>query len=218
MQSIVSNPAGQQSQGMHGSYNAVDYVPTASDPYYYAPEDGTVTLVDNTDDDSCGKRLRIKGATGEHGFCHNDTIYVKVGQNVKRGHKLAKMGYTGYTQDAQGRDNTPGGTHVHWILNINGVWVYPPSKVNQSFVKLGTEGADDMTNKGDVINLFVHLLGREPDAKALKTWVGKPWGEVFKGIVHSPEYINRRARIQSALKGGSVQALKDKIINFVKGA
>lgn len=129
MQTISKNAI---TQGQHGQYNAVDIGPSP-DPYYYAPEDGIITVVDNVDDDTCGKRLKLKGATGEHGFCHNDTIYVSVGQTVKRGQKLAKMGYTGYTQP----DNVPAGTHVHWVLSINGVWVYPLSRVNEIFKKEG---------------------------------------------------------------------------------
>lgn len=129
MQTISQNPV---IQGKHGVYNAVDIGPYP-DPDYYAPEDGTVTVVDVVDDDSCGKRLKLRGATGEHGFCHNEAIYVKVGQEVKRGQKLARMGYTGYTEP----DNVPAGTHVHWILSKNGQWVYPPSLVNESFIKQG---------------------------------------------------------------------------------
>jgi hypothetical protein len=130
MQTISQNAITQRK---HGVYNAVDIGPSP-DPYYYAPEDGIVTLADViVGDTNCGKRLKLKGSTGEHGFCHNELIYVKVGQKVKRGQKLAKMGYTGLTDP----DNVPAGTHVHWILNINGVWIYPPSKVNQLFIKLG---------------------------------------------------------------------------------
>lgn len=142
-------------QGRHGAYNAVDIGPNP-DPYYYAPEDGTVTIVDVVDDDTCGKRLKVKGATGLHGFCHNSEIYVKVGQAVKRGQKLAKMGYTGYTQP----DNVPGGTHVHWILYRNGQYVYPPDFVNQPFIKLGaTTGEAIVKPTKDEINNAFNLLG-----------------------------------------------------------
>lgn len=130
MQTISQNPI---TQTQHGAYNAVDIGPSP-DPYYYAPEDGTITGVG--DSGTCGYRLGMDGSTGAHGFCHNSEIYVKVGDKVKRGQKLAKMGYTGYTQP----DDVPAGTHVHWVINRNGVYVYPPSLVNETFKK----GANDM--------------------------------------------------------------------------
>lgn len=128
MQLISLNPI---TQGRHGAYNAVD-IDNEPDPFYYAPEDGVVTVVDNVDDDTCGKRLKLRGAHGEHGFCHNDTILVKAGDAVLRGQKLAKMGYTGYTVP----DNVPAGAHVHWVLNRNGVWTYPLELVDEAFIKL----------------------------------------------------------------------------------
>lgn len=130
MQAISLNPI---TQGKHGPYNAVDY-DNSPDPDSYAPEDGVVTLVDSSDNDSCGKRLKLKGNTGEHGFCHIERFYVTQGQSVKRGQRLFKMGYTGYTEP-------PGeeGAHAHQVLEIDGVWVYPPSKINQTFIKLEEE-------------------------------------------------------------------------------
>lgn len=119
------------SQTQHTIYKAVDYSANP-DPIIYAPEDGKITLIDTSG--SCGKRMWMVGKTGRSGFCHIETYYVKLGQSVKRGQKLAKMGYTGYTIPSG-----PGGRHLHQVLYINGVYVYPPSKVNQSFIKLGDE-------------------------------------------------------------------------------
>lgn len=187
MQSISQNPI---TQGKHGAYNAVDIGPSP-DPYYYAPEDGIVTLADSVPGDTtCGKRLKLKGATGEHGFCHNDTIYVKVGQSVKRGQKLAKMGYTGLTDP----DNVPAGTHVHWILNINGLWVYPPSKVNQPFIKLGaTVSTDKLTlTEADALYLLAFGPKRHIDAAGRKATVGRPLMEQIQRLRRSAEYKKGR--------------------------
>lgn len=184
-------------QGQHGSYNAVDIGPRP-DPYYYAPENGTVTLVDDVDNDTCGKRLKVKGATGEHGFCHNATIYVKLGQKVKRGQKLAKMGYTGYTVP----DNIPAGTHVHWILNINGVWVYPPSRVNQSFIKLG--GAVNNTKpvsyyRANQISHAVLLRGMSL-AEFNKYHKGKTEKALFEAFRKSKEHANKEEFVKDNYK------------------
>lgn len=127
MQRISDNDV---TQGKHGAYNAVDIGPHP-DPDWYAPEDVTVTEIHTKDDNTCGKYIRLKGSTGVHTVCHNEKFYVKVGQKLSRGQKVARMGYTGYTEP----DNVPAGTHAHWILNIKGVWVYPLSKVNQKFIK-----------------------------------------------------------------------------------
>ena len=144
MQLISTN---RTSQGKHGTYNAVDISPDP-DPDYYAPEDGTITALG--DSGTCGLRLELTGPTGRHGFCHNEKIFVKVGDKVKRGQRLAKMGYTGYTQP----DNDPAGTHVHWVINKGGIYVYPPSLVNQSFIKL--EGGD--VEKDKIIEDLKHRI------------------------------------------------------------
>lgn len=181
-------------QGMHGTYNAVDIGPSP-DPYYYAPEDGIVTLADSAPGDStCGTRLKVKGATGEHGFCHNDIIYVKLGQAVKRGQKLAKMGYTGLTDP----DNVPAGTHVHWILNINGVWVYPPTKVNQSFIKLGEViVSKDALTATEVDLTYLGVVHRHVDPSGAKTWLGKPFTKLVTALRASSEYAKQAEAIKN---------------------
>lgn len=163
MQTISQNSI---TQGKHGQYNAVD-INDEPDPDYYAPEDGTITSWG--DSGTCGLRLVLEGASGRHGFCHNEKSYVKVGDKVKRGQKLAKMGYTGYTQP----DNVPAGTHVHWVLYRNGVYVYPPSLVNQAFIKL--EEGVSMPTKTDVIQLTRAWLKRDPHQSELDKFTTNGW-------------------------------------------
>lgn len=127
MQLPTQNPI---TQGKHGAYNAVDFG-AWPDPWFYAPEDGVISGVGESDA-TCGNKLYLQSLRGKHGFCHIEPGSYKVsnGQKVTRGTKLAKMGYTGFTQP----DNVPEGTHLHWIFN-NGLWIYPPNLVNQSFIK-----------------------------------------------------------------------------------
>src|SRR3569833_1965140 len=54
-------------------------------------------------------------------------------------------------------------------------------------------------NKGDVINMYQALLGRPADDAGLKSFVGKPWNEVFHALTHSTEYTNRQKKVSAAL-------------------
>lgn len=160
MQTISQNAI---TQGQHGQYNAVDIGPYP-DPYYYAPENGTITSFG--DSGTCGLRLVLEGPTGRHGFCHNESALVKVGDVVKRGQKLAKMGYTGYTQP----DDVPQGTHVHWVIYRNGVYVYPPTLINEPFIKLGggtmTKDEAYKVTKWD----YLHGTGIDPTSPQAESW------------------------------------------------
>lgn len=163
MQRITSNPI---SQHMHTAYKAVDFSANP-DPDYYAPEDGTIT--NWGDSGTCGLRLELTGASGRHGFCHNEKTYVKVGQKVKRGQKLARMGYTGYTQP----DNVPAGTHVHWVILQNGKYVYAISLVNEKFKKLTEEEDEMVTSKGQLRRLFLQFTGKEPTKADYDGYINK---------------------------------------------
>jgi murein DD-endopeptidase MepM/ murein hydrolase activator NlpD len=187
MQTISTNTI---TQGEHGTYHAVDIGPSP-DPYYYAPEDGTITGVG--DSGTCGFRLGMDGATGAHGFCHNSEIYVKVGDKVKRGQKLAKMGYTGYTQP----DDVPQGTHVHWVINRNGTYVYPPNYINEPFIK----GGATMPTKQEIKHYFNLLVNRDPRPDEYEFYVGKSWTAV----------VNETTRYYIAVKQKEVDELKKQL-------
>lgn len=126
MQKPTLNPI---TQGKHGVYNAVDYS-ALPDPLIYAPEDGTV--ISYAYNGKCGNNMQMNGATGRHGFCHLQVNLVGPGTAVKRGQPIGIMGYTGLTIPAG-----VGGSHLHWVLYKNGVYVYPENYVNQSFIKKG---------------------------------------------------------------------------------
>ena len=117
-------------QGRHGQYNAVDYsAKTLLGTWrktFYAPEAGKITAYGASG--SCGNRLELTAGSNRHGFCHLEKKLVKVGQNVKRGQAIGVMGYTGYTIP-----KGVGGTHLHWVINRSGKYIYPPTLVNQAF-------------------------------------------------------------------------------------
>ena len=79
-----------------------------------APADGVVSDVGN--DIAVGKVLVIFhgfGMTTRYGHLHK--VFVRVGQRVKRGEKIAEVGMTGKTT----------GPHLHYEVKINGVAVNP---------------------------------------------------------------------------------------------
>lgn len=152
-------PTGNKiNQTKHGPYNAVDY-DNEPDPDFYAPENGTITAyIPNNGD--CGNSLKMQGGTGLHGFCHLEKPYVRVGQSVTKGQRIGRMGFTGYTQP----DNVPAGTHLHWIILRNGVYVYPPILINEPFKK---EGGEMPITQGQLDKLIKMAINREPTAAEL---------------------------------------------------
>lgn len=195
MQTISTNFITQKE---HSQYHAVDIGPSP-DIDYYAPEDGVITGVGESG--TCGFRLGVKGATGDHGFCHNEEIYVKVGDRVKRGQKLAKMGYTGYTIPSG-----PQGRHVHWVILKDGNYVYPPSLVNETFKKLG----DDMVQPTEqqVYEAFRRYAGKEPDNPAqVRSYMAQDIRALYSDILEY-EVLPKAAEAEQAFSNFS-----DKPIN-----
>lgn len=156
------------SQGKHGTYNAVDYDDNP-DLNIYAPEDGTITA--QFTDVRCGNAMQLTGATGRHGFCHLEKYEVANGARVTRGQKIGVMGYTGYTEP-----KGINGRHLHWVLYRNGVYVYPPSLVNETF----KQGDNKVAIVKDEPNWFARLnklhrqvRGRDISRSSFLQFVGK---------------------------------------------
>jgi murein DD-endopeptidase MepM/ murein hydrolase activator NlpD len=79
-----------------------------------APANGIVSDVGN--DNAVGKVIVIfhgLGITSRYG--HLSKVFVKTGQKVKRGDKIAEVGMTGKTT----------GPHLHYVVTINGVPINP---------------------------------------------------------------------------------------------
>lgn len=132
----------------NGKHIGVDYS-SLPDPFAYAPEDGTVFFYGEAG--TCGNNLQIDGATGRVGFCHLETSYVKAGDRVKKGQKVAKIGYTGYVEPP-GKD----GAHLHTVLYKNGEYVDIRKYITEPF---GSEGEEQVTDILTVRILSAYLLG-----------------------------------------------------------
>lgn len=157
-------------QGRHGNYNAVDYS-ASPDPTIYAPEDGKITAYGASG--TCGNRLELTAGGNRHGFCHLERPLVKVGQIVKRGQAIGIMGYTGYTIPSG-----PAGRHLHWVISRGGVYVYPPSLVNEAFIKQGSSsGGQIMDNDTKVKNQYYTLRGNYGTVAERQGWIGKSYEE-----------------------------------------
>lgn len=80
----------------------------------HATADGVVTHAGRAG--AYGNLVKIKHAYGyETRYAHASKIYVKVGQRVSRGDKIAAMGNTGRST----------GTHLHYEIRINGKAINP---------------------------------------------------------------------------------------------
>jgi murein DD-endopeptidase MepM/ murein hydrolase activator NlpD len=79
-----------------------------------APADGIIS--DMGSDLAHGRILVISHGLGMTSrFGHLDKVFVKVGQQVKRGDKVAEVGMTGRTT----------GPHLHYEVRLNGIPVNP---------------------------------------------------------------------------------------------
>ncbi len=79
-----------------------------------APADGIVVKVAR--ERILGKTLTIKHGYGTKTiYGHLSKVLVRVGQKVKRGQKIAKIGNTGRST----------GPHLHYAVKVNGVLVNP---------------------------------------------------------------------------------------------
>lgn len=182
MQSPTSNAI---SQGKHGQFNAVDY--RAKDrnnqwnKTFYAPEDGKITAYGVSG--TCGNRLELTAGANRHGFCHLERSLVKVGQTVKKGQAIGVMGYTGYTIPAG-----VNGSHLHWVIYRNGVYVYPPSLVNEPFTVLSTStGGNEVANASQVNNIYRGVLMREGDPGGVKNYTGRDANSIVTEMLNSAE-------------------------------
>lgn len=143
------------SQGIHGTYNAVDYaartsrlIPTMNNKNIYAMEDGKITSYGWHS--TMGNRLELTSADGRRrwGLGHLEVARVKVGENVKRGQLIGVMGHTGYTIPSGYY-----GTHLHLVCLANGKYVYPPNIMNVGF-SVYTPPTNDMPPIGSKIQLI----------------------------------------------------------------
>ncbi|MBC7875770.1 MAG: LysM peptidoglycan-binding domain-containing protein [Anaerolineales bacterium] len=109
---------------LNGFHSGVDYgVCSESNPYdIYAPAPGTVVF-------TAPLTVRGNATIIDHGwgvysgFWHQEESYVTVGQFVKTGELIGKIGSTGRVT----------GAHLHWDLWVNGVQVEPLDWLIQAY-------------------------------------------------------------------------------------
>ncbi|VAV87849.1 Peptidase [hydrothermal vent metagenome] len=102
--------------GSPGSYHSGMDVAAPKGTYYVAPADGVVTLAASRPFTLEGNLLMIDHGMGlNSAFLHSSEILVKVGQEVKRGEPIGRIGSTGSAT----------GPHLHWSMKWNKARIDP---------------------------------------------------------------------------------------------
>jgi hypothetical protein len=204
MRAPTTNPI---TQARHGDFNAVDYS-YLPDIYFYAPEDGVVTFLQVAGD--CGLNLQITSGNHRHGFCHLEQSYVAVGDHVKKGQKLGKMGYSGLTIP-----KGPDGRHLHWVIYLinENKYVYPPDLVDEQGEEMTSQSIiDDLAVRLEYNNAF-HV---QPTDAEIKGWVDqKLTMEAFqRAILDSPQRAEMQRLVELGKKADNVKKLGPGIYEF----
>lgn len=157
------------------------------DPYSYAPEAVRVTFVRNTNVGACGKMIDFESLDGsrKYRFCHSSEIYVKTGQTVSEGFKMAKMGATGQAS----------GAHLHCVLFVNGNLVDP-------YATLKALTGTDMPDRGTIINAFKAANERDPTEAEIAAFIDKTINDP-KGLFYNKlqaDLQNKNADIKAKQK------------------
>ncbi len=102
--------------GAPGSYHSGMDVAAPKGTYFVAPADGVVTLAASRPFTLEGNLLMIDHGMGlNSAFLHSSEILVKVGQEVKRGEPIGRIGSTGSAT----------GPHLHWSMKWNKARIDP---------------------------------------------------------------------------------------------
>ncbi|HEY9090869.1 M23 family metallopeptidase [Parasphingorhabdus sp.] len=103
-------------KGEPGSYHSGVDIAGATGTTFVAPADGVVTLAADKPFSLEGNLLMIDHGMGlNSAFLHASQILVKVGQEVKRGEPIGRIGATGRTT----------GPHLHWSMKWNDARIDP---------------------------------------------------------------------------------------------
>lgn len=183
------------SQGQHLASKAVDYR-SAPDVNAYATEDAVIQSYEKrgSGTDDAGNTLRFKGAHGVHQFAHLEECYVMPGQQVKRGQKLAKMGYTGYT-----KPSGPAGRHLHyWVLTPKG-YVYPPNLYTQPFQ--ANIGDIMKPTREDIQNMFRGFFNKEPTKTQIDYLEGWKLVDIANYWFKQPSWMERNYKVNNYSQG-----------------
>ena len=182
-QGFGENPALYMSAIGMKSHNGIDVVAPWGTPLY-AVESGTVCEV-KTDPSGYGMHLRFLSDTNEWTYGHLSAIFVKVGDVIKVGQKIANMGNTGFVVSSINGagfwvdgSNKYAGTHLHltarkYKLDKKG-WRYYPNtpKITILNYNNGWNGAYDYSDQFNTDSMMgdMEILKRE-----LEKHGGEPW-------------------------------------------
>jgi murein DD-endopeptidase MepM/ murein hydrolase activator NlpD len=176
---ILPGGAAPIGQGFSTAHQAVDQGSAAwFDKPIYAPHSGTVTAVGQmgSGTNNAGLAVDITGGRYKSRMGHLDSYSVKVGQVVKEGQEIGRMGYTGYTIPA-GKN----GTHTHWILWDNGTRVDGRKYITSSPPSGGTGGSIVKFQNIEQVKLaYLLIRGKLGTTAEMQAWVGQDVERFFK--------------------------------------
>jgi murein DD-endopeptidase MepM/ murein hydrolase activator NlpD len=102
--------------GTPGSYHSGMDIAAPSGTIFFAPADGVVTLAADVPFTLEGKLLMIDHGMGlNSAFLHGSELFVKVGDVVRQGQPIGKVGATGRAS----------GPHLHWGMKWNSARIDP---------------------------------------------------------------------------------------------
>lgn len=141
-----SPAAGRVSLGYSTAHQAIDIVNSFDSPIA-APISGKVVFVGNKGSGvtNAGLVVEIQQGNQLHRLCHLNRALVKVNQLVSEGQEVAKMGHSGFTIPSG-----IGGTHLHWIMFLDGRRVNP-----RDYVQIPPSGNTVIPS-----HRYGHLVGR----------------------------------------------------------
>lgn len=169
-------------------HNGVDMIP-GNDPTVYAPFSGKVILAPDNGKDGNGIYM-YNGNQEFHGMLHNDRYLVENGAQVTEGQPIAVMGWTGYVVP-----ESPVGTHCHWCVKVNGVFIDP--------LTLVTEQGDDMSLSREEIQVIYSLttLGDAAPEDHIAAWLGKNLDDYLQYLQKDPSIQGLQNNYKSGAAG-----------------
>jgi len=205
-------------QAQHGTSKAVDHS-ASPDPTIYSPVTGVVDsfMQRGSGRSDAGLMLRIRNTetNAMHSFGHCERSYVKRGQKVTKGQRVAKMGHTGFTIPSG-----PAGAHVHYYIKLaNGSYIYPPSIYSANAPSQSApviKGEEMFNTDAEVKEAYLLLRGSVGSASERSAWIGQSKQRFFQ--VARPEADSTRrqlADVKAALANLQKQPPKE-IIKIVK--
>lgn len=158
-------------------HNGIDYGLPCGTPVV-APISGTISYFN--DPSGYGNAVFIRGNGLEVVLGHLSRVDVKSG-NVSEGQPIGVSGTTGNST----------GCHLHFGVRpypgyngSNGFYGYVDP---QPYLNKGEDNMPTLANREIVRQMYLSVLGREPDPGGLNTYTNQPIDAVFSALYNSPE-------------------------------